>query len=431
MGIADKFIDEITIEVVSGSGGRGSTSFRREKYVPNGGPDGGDGGNGGDVLLIADSKLTSLSHLRDRPRWQAAAGGDGGKGKRSGKEGEPLIIPVPVGTLVVEQESGRELADLNIAGTRVVVAVGGKGGRGNVHFRSSVRQSPRMAELGAAGQHKKLLLELRLIADLGLVGRPNAGKSTLLAALTNASPKIADYPFTTLSPNLGVMEYSPGKVAVVADVPGLVEHAHAGVGLGIAFLKHLRRTRLLVQVVDASQASEQVLADVSMIASELKSYGGGLENRTAIVVLNKLDLVTKRTRLDSLIAHLSSSSLVLAVSALTGEGIPMLTTELGRLLEKHPPVPEPAAPTIRKIVPKERLGDFAISLVTEAGEQLFLVSGTGVERLVSITDLENEEAVARLQRSLRRAGLDDALRAAGVKPGMTVRVGDVEFSFEE
>ncbi len=431
MGRADSFIDEIAIEVLSGAGGRGSSSFRREKYVPNGGPDGGDGGSGGDVAIVANAKLTSLSHLRDRRRWQAEKGGDGGKSKRSGRDGERLVVPVPVGTVVVDQETGQQLADLDHSGASVVVAVGGRGGRGNMHFRSSVRQAPRAAELGAPGQSRRLQLELRLIADIGLVGRPNAGKSTLLAALTHAHPKIADYPFTTLSPNLGVLELDRGQAAVVADVPGLIEGAHQGAGLGLAFLRHLRRTRLLVHVIDGAETEAEIDLDVAMIAQELRSYAAGLEGAVALRVLNKMDLIQDRSAISAVAERMSQGCPTVMVSALTHEGLAELSGLLGRLVALKVPASEPSPVKVVRIMPRQSLSEFSVSVEGEGHGQVMVVAGQAVERLVAMTDLENEEAVARLQRSLRRAGVDEALRRAGAVPGMTVRVGSVEFSFEE
>jgi GTPase len=331
-----KFIDEVRIKVKAGDGGRGCVSFRREKYVPRGGPNGGDGGDGGDVVMIADSEFTTLLDLRYQKQYRAGRG-EHGRGKdQYGKRGEDRIIAVPVGTVIRDLGTGEMLADLTCAGARVVVAAGGKGGKGNARFVSSINRSPRHAQSGLPGEERELDIELKLIADVGIVGLPNVGKSTLIGAISAARPKIADYPFTTLVPNLGVVSYEEGKSFVVADIPGLIEGAHRGEGLGHKFLRHVSRTGLLVHLLDASGMTEEnQLADWVTVNRELELFDPALARKPQIVVANKIDLPEGRARaaiLEKLLV--SSRHPVCAISAVTGEGLRELTRLIGSELEK-------------------------------------------------------------------------------------------------
>lgn len=316
------FVDLAKVYVKAGDGGNGCLSFRREKYVPRGGPDGGDGGRGGDVVCAADPQLHTLMDFRYRTRFLAQRGGDGGSANRHGADGHDLLVRVPVGTVIRDAETGEVLADLAEAGRRVVVARGGRGGRGNARFKSSVNQAPRRTEPGRPGEERWVTLELKLLADVGLVGLPNAGKSTLLSRLTRARPKVGDYPFTTLVPNLGVAEYR-GETFVVADIPGLIEGAHEGLGLGHQFLRHIERTRVLIHVVDLSGAGDRdPLEAYRTVNRELSLHGAGLETRPQLVAANKVDLPEARDRLPSFREALEKEGVrVVPISAATGEGL--------------------------------------------------------------------------------------------------------------
>ena len=325
-----QFIDEVKISVEAGHGGRGCMSFRREKYVPRGGPDGGDGGPGGDVVMVADPQLTTLLDLRYQRLYRADRGVHG-KGKdQHGRRAEDKVIAVPVGTIVRDGATGEIIADLNVAGERVVVAKGGKGGRGNARFVSSTNRSPRKVQPGLPGEEKELDIELRLLADVGIIGLPNVGKSTLISVISAARPKIADYPFTTLVPNLGVVSYGEGHSFVVADIPGLIEGAHRGEGLGHKFLRHVSRTSLLIHLLDATRVSEKdPLADWRAINAELELFDPALAAKPQIVVANKIDVTEARASVALLQREfLSKGIFFCAISAVTGEGLP----ELKRLM---------------------------------------------------------------------------------------------------
>ncbi len=330
-----RFIDEARIVVQAGRGGDGCVSFRREKYVPRGGPDGGDGGKGGDVVLEATERKQTLLDFRYRRLYRAQRGRHGqGKGKH-GRGGRDLVLYVPVGTLVKDAESGKVLADLNVPGMRWVAARGGRGGRGNARFVTSTRQAPRYAEEGREGETRELLLELKLLADVGLVGLPNAGKSTLISAVSAARPKIADYPFTTLVPNLGVVQYGDAEPFVMADIPGLIEGAHQGAGLGIRFLRHIERTKVLVHLVDAASAlkEDDPLIPYRTIEKELDRYSEKLRSKARLVALNKMDLVPDPDERKRLVdAYSETGHPVVAISAVTREGLDELLAALVRML---------------------------------------------------------------------------------------------------
>ncbi len=329
------FVDLAKVFMKAGDGGNGCLSFRREKYVPRGGPDGGDGGRGGDVLCEADPQLHTLMDFRYRTRFVAQRGGDGGGANRHGADGEDLVVKVPVGTVIHDAETGAVLADLTEAGQRVVVVRGGRGGRGNARFKSSVNRAPRRTEPGRPGEERWVTLELKLLADVGLIGCPNAGKSTLLSRLTRARPKVGDYPFTTLAPNLGVAEYR-GRTFVLADIPGLIEGAHAGLGLGHRFLRHIERTRVLIHVVDmAGTGGRNPLDDYRTVNRELSLYGAELEARPQVVAANKMDLPQARAHLASFKEVVEGEGTpVVPVSAATNEGLEELLSHVVRLLAK-------------------------------------------------------------------------------------------------
>jgi GTPase len=403
------FVDEVTVFVAGGRGGDGSASIRREPFTPRGGPDGGDGGDGGDVVFEASSEVHDLSALADRPHRKAEAGGPGARSRRTGARGEDLLVRVPDGTRV--EEDYDLVADLVGEGSRAIVARGGRGGRGNAALAVRRDRVPRWAEAGEAGEERRLRLELRTVADLGLVGLPNAGKSTLLSALTAARPKIADYPFTTLAPNLGVANGE--RRMIVADVPGVVEGAHEGRGLGHRFLRHVARCRALVLVVDLS--SPDPPDDLRVVRRELELYDPDLADRPWIPVGTKADLVR-----DAAAGARGLGPDALAVSAVTGEGLEALERRLVELVRTTPPEPERPIVTLRPAR--------APFVVRREGAR-FRVVGRGVERWVHEADLEDPTSVAALQRRLVTEGVEHELAAAGARRGDEVVIGDQAFEF--
>jgi GTP-binding protein len=418
------FFDEARIFVASGRGGNGVVHFRREKYVPHGGPDGGDGGKGGDVVLEVSPTLNTLSAFRRKRHFRADDGGHGGGNNKSGRNGTDKVIQVPPGTIVRDERSGELLGDLIRPGQRLVVCKGGRGGRGNARFTTSRNQAPRVAEKGEPAQERWLLLELRLIADIGIVGVPNAGKSTLLAAVTNARPKIADYPFTTLQPNLGVAELDDEVTLVLADIPGLIEGAHAGEGLGFAFLRHIQRTRVLIHLIDGS--SVDPLADFSQVNTELALFDERLTQKPVLVAINKLDLPEVKTRWSDLEAQFSQRGYTpLPISALAREGLrELLYKAYAALQEAEPPeVMHDELPVYR---PEPDPTEFEVSRETDGG---WRVSGVAIERAAHMTYWEYDEAVRRFQRLLEQMGVEEALRRAGAKSGDSVRIGEYELEW--
>jgi GTP-binding protein len=434
--------DRVTIHVEAGAGGNGCVSFRREAHVPRGGPDGGDGGRGGDVVIVADRGLRDLSSFRHRRHYRAGRGGHGQGAQRHGERGDTLTLAVPCGRVVENMATGA-VYDLTRDGQRVTVARGGSGGGGNRRFASSTRQAPRFAERGLPGEAATLELRLRLLADVGVVGAPNAGKSSLLGRLTRARPKVADYPFTTLEPVLGTIDDEEGRQLVLADIPGLIEGASAGVGLGQEFLAHVERTRLLLVLVDVAPAdggSPERTYD--SVRKELEHYGAGLEQRPFIVVLSKVDLLDAETAAATVArweARLENEQhvrreqdrpLVLAVSSVSGAGIERLAHAIFAHVEAQPERDAGAPPA-----EKEEIADYAVYrpaektgyTVERSGEHEFVVSGPAVERLVERHDLENHEALAYIEERLKAMGVIGALEAQGFEAGEEIRVGDVTF----
>jgi GTPase len=422
-------LDRASICVRGGHGGNGSASFRREKYVPKGGPDGGDGAPGGDVVLVATRQLHDLSHFRHKHHFRAAAGGHGHGANKRGAVGPELEVKVPVGTEVRDAE-GELLGDLVREGQRLVVARGGEGGRGNVNFKSSTRQAPRFAEHGLEGEEYWLTLTLKLLADVGLVGLPNAGKSSLLAALTRAHPKIASYPFTTLEPNLGVLRLGENDV-VIADIPGLIEGASEGAGLGHRFLAHIERTALLVYVVDGGDAPDEWPEALATVRAELGAFREGLLERPSLVLVNKADLLDEAGKEEAggFLAGLGWPAAGLLVSADSGEGLQDLSHALEEAMAAAREAlaaaePPEVAPIVLR--PGEgRLENFTVERV----DDYFVVHGVQLERLFAKADFGNDDAVAYLQQVIERAGVNDALRRAGARPGDFVVVGQQEFEF--
>ena len=416
------FLDEVRIRVRSGAGGSGAMTFRREKFVPQGGPDGGDGGSGADIILVATSGLNSLSHFKGRRIVSGDRGGSGRKALKHGADADAVRLLVPVGTVAIDDETGQLIGELTEDGAELIVARGGRGGRGNSRFSNSRRQAPRFAELGEPSREVELQLELRLIADVGLVGAPNAGKSTLLGALTAATPRIADYPFTTLEPNLGVMELPDGERLVLADVPGLIEGASEGVGLGTAFLKHLSRTSILVHLVDISAGEAEARATFEAVQQELEGYDPELPGRVRVVVLNKTDVPGTRAVARKLMKALAGDRRVVAASARDGEGLEALVDAVA---QANVEARKPHAPPLRVYRPEPEFSKMEV--VREDG--VFTVHGTDVERIVSQTDMANPDALERMQSLLGQAGLREALVGAGAGEGDTVSISGFEFLF--
>jgi GTP-binding protein len=418
------FFDEAKIYVKSGDGGDGCVAFRREKYVPFGGPNGGNGGQGGDVYLVTDPNLNTLIHFRKGVHFRAENGGRGSGKNQQGKQGEKRLVPVPVGTMVYDADTDEFLADLVTEGQRVLVARGGRGGRGNAAFASPTQQAPRLAEHGEPGQERWLRLELKLIADVGVIGMPNAGKSTLLSVVSAARPKIAAYPFTTLQPNLGVVQVDEYGTFVMADVPGLIEGASEGAGLGHQFLRHIERTRLLIHLLDG--AATDPLQDLKAINRELAQFSERLAAKPQIVVLNKMDLPDAQAWWPLVQQAMREQEVeAYAISAVSGQGVRMLMQRAHVLLRTLPAIElEPEAPAVFR--PAEQDDAFII----EREGNAWRVRGVGVERVAAMTPFVLPEAVARFQRQLRAMGIVEALEGAGVQHGDTVRIGDQELEWQ-
>lgn len=420
------FVDEVKIYVRSGNGGDGIVAFRREKYVPRGGPAGGDGGRGGDVILRVDAAFNTLSYFRHNMHFKASHGEKGGSSNRTGANADDLILSVPPGTLVRHAETGELIADLVRPGDTLTVAHGGRGGRGNARFVSSSNRAPRVAEKGEPGEELWLRLELKLIADVGIVGVPNAGKSTLLSVISNARPKIAPYPFTTLEPNLGVVTYDDQDL-VFADIPGLIEGAHAGVGLGHAFLRHVQRTKVLIHLLDG--ASDDPLADYSQITTELALYDEMLARRPLIVAFNKIDLPDAQSRWPEVEKALGSRGVeVMPVSGATQENVQTLVQRVFKLVQQLPPAIAEVTNASARYELKEEAPAFTIS---RSSDGAFLVRGKQIERAAAMTYWDYDEAVARFQRILETLGVSAALIQAGVQVGDTVFIGEYELEWSE
>jgi GTP-binding protein len=423
------FLDQVKIWLHAGDGGAGASTFRREAHVPLGGPDGGDGGRGGSIHVRVDPGQTTLRDFQYRHHFRAAPGGRGTRARRHGKAGDDLVLDVPPGTAIFDDATGELLADLVATGQKALAARGGRGGLGNTHFATSTHQAPKHAQKGEPGEERWVRLELRLIADIGLVGLPNAGKSTLLAAVTAARPKIADYPFTTLEPNLGVMDLdaSDERRPTIADVPGLIEGASSGAGLGHAFLRHVERTRVLVHVVDGSDRDPGW--DFDVIREELRAHDPALLDKPMLVAFNKVDLPSAAEAWPAFRKARARDGLpVVAISAATGEGSGRFRAALAELLpsaEELGAPPESAGVVVHRLdAAPDRIS------VSRDADGAYRVSGKRIERIAAQTDFEIEESTERFQRDLERSGADAELRRAGIEPGDTVRVGSVELEWE-
>jgi len=418
------FFDEARIFVRSGRGGAGVIHFRREKYVPRGGPDGGDGGKGGDVILVVEPKLNTLSSFRRQRHFRAEDGGRGGGNNKTGRNGDDEVIHVPPGTIVRDETTGEILGDLVVADQRLAICMGGRGGRGNASFATSRNQTPRVAEKGEPGEERWVHLELRLIADIGIIGVPNAGKSTLLASLTNARPKIADYPFTTLQPNLGVADVGDEISLVLADIPGLIEGAHRGEGLGFEFLRHIKRTRVLIHLIDGSAADPR--ADFSQVNAELALFDERIAAKPQIVAINKLDLPEVKARWPELEAQfrvLSHSPL--PISALARDGLKELLYKANDALA-HIESEEVVLEELPVYRPEPDPSKFEVA---REDDGCWRVSGDAIERAAEMTYWEYDEAVRRFQHLLVRLGIEDALREAGATTGDTIRISEYELEW--
>ena len=418
------FVDQVKITAKAGNGGNGAVSFHREKFVQNGGPDGGDGGNGGDIVLLADENMHTLMDFRYRRKFTADNGGNGAAGLCRGKNGQELVIKVPVGTIVRSTHDGRLCADMHEAGQRHVLLRGGRGGWGNAHFATPTRQAPNFAKPGQKCEIIEFELELKSIADVGLVGYPNVGKSTILSVVTAAKPKIANYHFTTLTPNLGICRQY-GLDFVMADIPGIVEGASEGVGLGIQFLRHVERTRLLVHVVDsAGSEGRDPVEDFEQICDELVAYGD-LAERPQIVAANKMDLPGAQENLERLKKHLHGTDIeVYPISAATRQGFDELMGAIVRILPTLPEI------TVFEEEPEAIAAPEAPFAIDRDGA-VYVVSGPAMEMLIDSVNFSDEQSLNYFHRTLRSRGVIDALRAAGAKEGDTVAIGDMEFDFIE
>lgn len=416
------FVDIANVTVKAGNGGNGCVSFHREKYVAAGGPDGGDGGNGGSVILIANDNRSTLMDFRYKKRYLAQNGEDGKGARMTGKTGEDLIIRVPTGTLVKDSETGNIIADLSEKDSTYIVARGGSGGWGNARFATATRQAPNFAKSGHIGKERDIILELKLIADVGLLGFPNVGKSTILSVVSDARPKIANYHFTTLVPNLGVVNINEGSM-VLADIPGIIEGASEGTGLGHEFLRHIERTRLLIHVVDVSGCEgRNPIEDFDLINSELASYSGALSQKQQIIAANKIDVCTDY--LEEFTAEMENRGFkVFPVSAATRSGVQDLMNYCFGIL-KTIPIPE------FEIIDSEPATDVKdTSFTVEVIDGVYVVEGERVLNLVNSTNFDDSESLSYFQRMLRRFGVIDELEKAGIVDGDTVQLFDVEFEY--
>ena len=426
-----QFIDRAQIMVKAGDGGHGKSAFRHEKFMPKGGPSGGDGGRGGDVIFRADRNLNTLLSFRYHRKFTAKNGENGENKNQYGKNAQPLYVHVPPGTVVTDEKTGEVLADLSEADMEALIARGGRGGRGNAKFANAANRAPTFAEFGEPGESRRLILELKLLADVGLVGYPSVGKSSLVASCSAARPEIADYHFTTLTPVLGVVQTDYEKSFVMADIPGLIEGAADGVGLGHDFLRHVERTRLILHIVDASGIEgRDPVEDYHKINAELARYSEKIAQRTQILVANKIDLPSSKEHLPRLRELAAREGLTFfAISAATRAGVQELIDHVGTWLDTHVPEPETEEDAV-KVYNQNAIDDEEVTISrNDAGD--FIVSGKALEKLVAMTNFNNDEAVRRFQYIWRLKGLDEKLRERGIREGMTVHIGDMAFDYQE
>lgn len=426
------FIDKARIFVKGGKGGNGAVSFRREKYVPAGGPDGGDGGRGGNVIFEVDEGLKTLMDFRYKKKYIAESG-ENGKGKKMfGKNGKDLILKVPPGTIVIDEKTGFVIADLIKNKQQAIVARGGKGGKGNIHYKTSTRQAPNFAEAGDYGEERWVLLELKLIADVGLVGFPNVGKSTILSVVTKATPKIANYHFTTITPNLGVVEEVRGKSFVLADIPGLIEGAHEGIGLGHEFLRHVERTKILIHVVDISGIEgRNPIEDFEKINKELELFNPKLAKRQQIIAANKIDLIEDMSKFYEFEKVMNDKGYkVFPISAATKQGLKELMLYVTELLDKtEDEVEVVEVEETHKIYTLDKLENDRNEIIVRKENDYYVVEGKPIEKLVYSTDFNNIDSIRRFQKILKDRGIFDQLKDIGIQDGDTVKIFDIEFEY--
>ena len=428
-----QFIDRTKISVKAGDGGNGKSSFRREKYVPKGGPNGGDGGRGADIVFVVDRNLNTLLNFRYKRNFKGDNGKNGDIKNQYGRNAEPCLIKVPPGTIIKDANTGEVLADLTKIDQSAVIARGGRGGRGNAKFKSSARRAPTFAEFGEPGESKDLLLELKLLADVGLVGYPSVGKSSLIAAVSDARPEIADYHFTTLTPVLGVVKTDYEKSFVIADIPGLIEGAADGVGLGHDFLRHIERTKLILHLVDAAGIEgRDPVEDFHKINAELKKYSAKLSERTQVLIANKTDIPSAADNLPKLEKLAEEEGIkFFAISAVTHTGCDELMNFVGTWLDEHKEEPEPVAIEGVKTfnLNEEETADTVEIKRNDAGD--FIVYNKNLEKIVAMTNFDNDEGLRRFQYIWRMKGIESLLKERGIKEGMTVHIGEMEFTWQE
>lgn len=420
------FIDQVSVYVKAGDGGNGMAAFRREKYVPKGGPAGGDGGNGGDVIFEVDEGINTLIDFRYNRHFKADRGENGMSKSKHGRNTEALVVPVPPGTVVYDEDTNELLADLTEHGQRAVIVKGGRGGRGNIRFATSKNPAPTLSENGEPGEERNIRVELKVIADVGLVGFPSVGKSTLLSVVSAARPKIADYHFTTLSPNLGVVDTEDGRSFVMADLPGLIEGAHEGVGLGHQFLRHVERTRLIVHLIDmASIEGRNPYDDYVKINEELKQYDDVLMEKKQIIVANKMDMPEAEENLAEFREKIGADVDVIPISSFTRKGLDVLLYKIADTLDTIPKHTAVIEDTV-VIEPKPQEKPFTVSRDDDGA---FVLQGNEIEKLFKMTDFTTDEGVKRFARQIRHMGVDNELRKRGAQDGDTVRLLDFEFEF--
>ena len=433
--MANMFVDRAKIFVRAGKGGDGHVSFRRELYVPNGGPDGGDGGKGGDVIFVVDSGLNTLMDFKNIRKYKATDGEEGGKRRCHGANGKDVVIKVPPGTVIKDFESGKILIDMADRVEPFVLLQGGRGGKGNQHYATSTMQAPRYAQPGQTAIEKTLVLELKMLADIGLVGFPSVGKSTLLSKVSNARPKIADYHFTTLVPNLGVVGLGEGRSFIMADIPGIIEGAAEGVGLGLDFLRHIERTRVLLHIVDgASVEGRDPIEDIEAINEELRKYSEDLLDRPTIIVANKLDVLSAEDReavLDKLKKKYEPDKKVMAISAVTGEGVKELLNAAYDLLEKAPDSKIEFNPEISLEEYTSRVEELPYTVEKGEEEGVYLVEGPRIERMLGYTNLEDDKGFKFFQDFMVKNGIIDELKELGIQEGDEVRLYGWSFEYLE
>lgn len=421
------FVDSAKISIKAGNGGNGCVSFHREKFIATGGPDGGDGGRGGNIVFVVDEGLHTLADFRYKRKYVAPNGKDGTPGNCTGKGAEHTIIKVPSGTVIIDDNTGKVVADLTTHGQEIIICKGGKGGAGNQHFATATRQLPSFAKPGRVGEEMRIVLELKLLADAGLVGYPNAGKSTILSMVSAARPKIADYPFTTLKPNLGVVRIRDGEAFVIADIPGLIEGAHEGIGLGHEFLKHIERTRILVHVVDlAGVDGREPLKDFQVINNELKEYSAKLADRPQIVVANKMDVPEAQERFVEFKEEVEKLGYeVFSISAATNQGVTELMNRISIKLKEIPIEP------LFEIEEKKTIYTVKeeIPFLVRREEDYFVIEGDWVNRLINSTNFGDMESLQYFQRVLKKRGVSDELEKMGIEEGDTVIADGVEFEY--